>query len=96
MPKQVNEFDVAKLERLLRQQNLDHLAVRKHGTKLILESGPDGDRIPHARFVKDTVHLWLVDVHAGRRWERTPFRAQLGELLELLADAFPWLLVPRA
>ena len=95
MPKQVNVFDVAKLERLLKKRELEHFSVRKHGTKLILESGPDGDQIPHARFIKDTVHLWLVDVHGGRKWERTPFRAQLEDLLDLLAEAFPWLLARR-
>lgn len=96
MPKpRVDLFDVSKIEELLRERDLAHLTARKHGTKLILESGPDDDRVPHARFTKDTVHLWLLDVHAGRKWERTPYRARLDQLLDLIDDAFPWLLMPR-
>ena len=71
------------------------LDVRKYGSKLIIESGPDEDRIPHARRQRDTVHLWLLDVHGGRRWERTPFRATMDELVEALADVFGWVLAPK-
>jgi len=96
MPKRsVDMFDVSKLEGLLEKRGLDHLTVRKHGTKLILESGPEGDKLPYARFTKDTVHLWLLDVHAGRKWEPTGFRATLDELMALMDDAFPWLLASR-
>jgi hypothetical protein len=28
------------------------------------------------------------------RWEKTPHRAQLGEVLALLADAYGWMLTP--
>ena len=96
MPKRSADlFDVSKLEGLMEKRGLGHLTVRKHGTKLFLESGPDGDRDPHARFTKDTVHLWLLDVYAGRKWEPTGFRATLDELVNLMDDAFPWLLAPR-
>jgi hypothetical protein len=29
---------------------------------------------------------------ASGRWEKTPHRAQLGEVLRVLADDYPWML----
>ena len=45
----------------------------------------------HARLRRDTVHLWSLDMpgHSGR-WERTPFRGQRVELVDLLFEQFSW------
>jgi hypothetical protein len=83
------------VERLLHARDLRHLRARKYGTAVIVESGPDDDRHKHLRLSRDTVHLWLLDIadHRGR-WERTPFRAPLEDLIGLVADTFPWTLQP--
>ena len=95
MPKQRAEGAQAReVERLLRRfPELGHLRVRRRGDLLTLESGPRRDPIRHARFRRDTVHLWRLEMatHTGR-WQKTPFRDRLEALLELLVSAFPWTL----
>lgn len=74
---------------------MDHLRVRAHGETLTLESGPAEDPVRHARFKRDTVHLWLLEVasHTGR-WDPTPLRAPLLDLADVLVQQFGWVLEP--
>jgi hypothetical protein len=62
-----------------------------------VESGPIADPIKHFRLRRDAVHLWRLDMatHTGR-WETTPFRAQLDELVTMVLTDFPWTLTPIA
>ena len=74
---------------------LGHIRVRARGDVLTLESGPEDDPVPHARLRHDTVHLWTLEMPArGGRWDKTPFRAQLDELVPLLVEQFGWCLEP--
>lgn len=75
---------------------LSHLRVRRRGDLLTLESGAGNDPLRHARLRRVTVHLWRLEmpVASGRRWNITPFRDQLGALLEMLVQKFPWTLAP--
>jgi len=77
------------------REGLGHLRVRRRADRLTLESGPDADPIPHARFRRVSVHLWTLEcaTHTGR-WERTGFRDQLGPLFELLVSTLPWVVAP--
>lgn len=75
---------------------LGHLRVRRRSDSLILESGPEPDPIRHVRFRRDTVHLWYLDVADYKgRWERTPFRGLLNDLLAVVIHQFGWLLGQR-
>jgi hypothetical protein len=82
---------------LLHREGAKHLRTRKHGVALIVESGPAGDPTKHFRLRRDTVHLWRLDMatHTGR-WEPTPFRGQLGELVAMVVESFPWTIAPIA
>lgn len=95
MPKQCAEVSQAQqVERFFDQfPDLSHLRVRRYGALLILESGPAEDPISHARFRRDTVHLWRLEMatHKGR-WEKTPFRDELISLVDLVVTTFPWTL----
>ena len=83
------------LTRLLHDCGQTHLRVRKRGGVLTIESGPDDDPWRHARLRRETVHLWTLEMATGgAKWERTPFRAQLDELVEVLTDMFPWTIEP--
>src|SRR6476661_5594030 len=79
---------------LERYPGLNYVHVRRRGDLLILESGPKDDPYPHARFRRDTVHLWCLEMPTGggKRWERTPMRATLEELVETVMDRFAWML----
>jgi hypothetical protein len=79
---------------LAQYPGLNHLRVRRRGDLLTLESGPKDNPFPHARFRRDTVHLWRLEMPAGgsKRWEKTPMRASLDELLDQVIDSFPWIL----
>ena len=66
------------LERYL---ELNHLRVRMRGDLLILEAGPKGDPFPHARFRRDTVHLWRLEMPTGEDATQV-----LQQLLLALAD----------
>jgi hypothetical protein len=96
MPKyQAEDHHPRTVERLLHARALPHLRARKYGSAVIVESGPQADPVKHLRLRRDTVHLWLLDMadHRGR-WERTPYRALLEELITLVVDTFPWTLQP--
>ncbi len=98
MPAPLAELHHAtQVAKLLHQHGARHLRTRKHGIAVIVESGPAADPIKHFRIRRDTVHLWCLDMatHTGR-WERTPFRAQLDELVGMVVDSFPWTLQPIA
>lgn len=74
-------------------EGLDHIRVRSRGSVLTLESGPDDDPVSHARLRRDTVHLWTLEM-AGRggRWEKTPFRGPMDDLVTILVEQFGWCL----
>jgi hypothetical protein len=94
MPKlQAEESHAKAVERLLHGRNFGHLRARKHGATVIVESGPKDDAFKHLRLTRVGVHIWLLHMadHRGR-WEPTPFRGALDELVTLVADTFPWTL----
>lgn len=79
----------------LHKRGFTHLRVRKRGAVLTIESGDQSDPHKHARMTRDTVHLWRLDMATHRQtWERTPHRATLDELVELMAATYPWTLEP--
>lgn len=90
-------YDAERVEELLHQCGATHLRAHKYGSAVLVESGPVADPIKHFRVRRDTVHLWCLDMadHRGR-WERTPFRASLDELVQTVVENFPWVLTPIA
>lgn len=76
---------------------LKHLRARRRGRVVTIESGPEKDAVQHARFRRNTVYLWLLEMPArGGRWDGTPFRDTVEHLMELLEARFPWTLTPIA
>lgn len=94
MPKYQAEDSHSKtVERLLHARDLAHLRARKYGATVIVESGPADDVYKHLRLTRDGVNVWQLHIadHRGR-WEFTPFRGSLDELVTLVADTLPWTL----
>lgn len=93
MPKHAESYHPGQVEDFLHERGFKHVRARKRGSDVIVESGPKRDAIKHIRVRRDTVHLWLVDIadHRGK-WEATPFRGLLDDVLGLVVDAFPWVL----
>ena len=96
MPKYQAEDSHAKTaERLLHARDFAHLRARRYGATVIVESGPDDDVYKHMRLTRDGVHVWVLHfADRNGRWEPTPFRGPLEELVTLVADTFPWTLQP--
>ena len=96
MPKQQAEDSHAKtVERLFHAREFRHLRARRYGATVIVESGPDDDVYKHMRLTRDGVHVWVLHfADRNGRWEPTPFRGQLEELVALVADTFPWTIQP--
>ena len=89
----VESYHPSSVQQRLRKHGLRHLRARKHGSTVIVESGPDDQPFKHFRLRRDTVHLWWLDMAGhGQRWEKTPFRAQLDELVDMVVNDFPWTL----
>lgn len=97
MPHTAEPHHATRVEKLLHSRGASHLRARKYGATVIVESGPTSNPVKHFRLRRDTVHLWCLDManHTGR-WERTPFRAVLDELVGMVVDSFPWTLTPIA
>jgi len=81
------------IARTLKVKGLAHLRARAYGSLIVIESGPKDDPYPRARLRRTAVHLWSLEMatHTGK-WEKTPFRATLTELLDLMVDTFGWTL----
>ena len=96
MPKHIaDKLQAASLADLVRRKGLDHLRVRRHGVLLVLESGPDDDPIPHARFKRLGAHIWRLEMPSpSGGWDVTPLRGRIEMLLEFLVTETPWTLAP--
>jgi hypothetical protein len=81
------------VEKMLHAGGFSHLRARKYGNAVIVESGPQSDPMKHMRLRRDTVHLWRLEFADHRdRWEQTPYREQIEDLVQLVIDDFPWTL----
>lgn len=78
-------------------KNLKHLRPRKRGDTIVLESGPKGDAIPHARVRRVTSQWWALELpDTNGRWGVVPLvRAPLREVLDTIRQEFAWTLTPR-
>jgi hypothetical protein len=96
MPKPVaDRLQALSLEYLIKTKELTHLRVRRHGVLLVLESGPDDDPIPHARFRRLGAHIWRLEMPTHNEgWQTTPLRGQIDKLLDFLLTEAPWTLTP--
>ena len=85
--------DAIAVTKILHAKRLKHLRVRARADVLTIESGPARDTFPHARFRRETVHLWRLEMptHTGR-WQRTPHRGVLDELVRQLMQDYGWTL----
>jgi len=87
----------ATLAQLHGHEGLGHLRVRKHGTAVVIESGPKDDPVKHARVVRDAVSLWLLEIadHRGR-WGPTGIRTTREQAIDTLLSEFGWVLTDIA
>lgn len=93
MARPAESLHAKQLQELLRKYDLKHLRVRRHGTTLAVESGPDKNAFKHFRLCRDTVQLWRLEMAGhGQRWEKTPFRDTIDQLVPFVIETFPWML----
>jgi len=92
-----SDLHAHQVQRLIAEQELDHLRVRRHGDLLVLESGPERDPVRHARLRHVTVQYWTLDManHRGA-WEPTGLRGLLDDVVATLFNDFGWTLTPIA
>ena len=85
----------ATVQQVLYEHRLAHLHVRRRADLLTLESGPEGDRIPHARLRRVASDAWRIEMatHTGR-WQPTPIHAPLQDCIDILLHEFGWTLQP--
>jgi len=95
MAQQAEPEHATRIAKLLHDCGASHLRARKYGASVIVESGPKSDPVKHFRLRRDTVHLWYLDFanHTGK-WERTPFRDNLDNLVHQVVEQFPWTIAP--
>ncbi len=77
------------------QAGLEHLRCRSRADVITLESGPPEDPYPHARLRRVAVDLWRLEMPTrSGRWEPTPARGPLSDVLSSLISDFGWVLEP--
>lgn len=78
---------------LAKYEGLGHLRVRRRTDLLTLESGAKIAPTPHTRFRRVGVHKWQIEMPVrGGRWDRTPLRGQLLEVVDAVITQFGWML----
>jgi hypothetical protein len=83
------------LDHFAEQPHLTHLRARRRGRVVTIESGQRANAVPHTRFRRDTAQLWLLEMPGrGGKWDRTPFRDTVENLVRLVETTFPWTLTP--
>lgn len=95
MRRLANQRDCARIEGILKEQNLTHLKAQGRGDHLVIYSLDQGEKVSRVRLSRlaaSRYQLGFAD-HRGR-WESTPFTGTIDELLHLLTDQFPWVLAP--
>ena len=95
MPRhQTEPHHLQSVEEFLRgQAGLEHLRPRSRADVITLESGSPEDSYPHARVRRVGVHLWRLEMPTrSGRWELTPIRGPLSDVLTSLISDFGWVL----
>jgi len=99
MPKlAVDDLAILSVEAFFAERpELAHLRARKRGDLIIIESGPKGDAIAHARLRRVTKQWWELEIaDAAGHWQFVPLdRSTIGQMLDTLTEDFPWVLAPR-
>jgi len=96
MPKlSAESYDADTVDAFLCERGFRGMRARRRADLVTIESGPAADPYPHARLRRVTAHLWRLEIatHSGR-WEITPCRGGLDELLRTLVENFPWTIQP--
>ncbi|TFJ92656.1 hypothetical protein [Lentibacillus salicampi] len=83
------------LEGILERKGFTHLNVRKHGNHLVIYSVEDDEKVNRARLTKVTAQYYQLGMadHRGK-WESTPFRGTMDEMVTLLTNDFAFALAP--
>lgn len=79
-----------------RNPDLRHLRFVVRGGRVVVESCEPPDVERHARMIPVQRGQWLLEVatHTGR-WSPTEFVGSPNELLSMLQQQFPWVLMSR-
>jgi hypothetical protein len=94
---QTDFMDLDVLEDMMERKGLDHLYARKHGAHIVIYSKEDGEKVKRARLTKVSAQYFQIGMadHRGK-WESTPFRGTMDEMLHLLVHDFGFALAPWA
>lgn len=89
------QADPVLLENELHEQGYAHVQVRPYGSHLVIFSVEEGQRVNRARLTKVSTQYFTLSMadHRGK-WEPTPLRGTMTEMLMLLTQQFPFVLVP--
>lgn len=91
----VEQQHISESNRYFSERDLSHLRVIKRGALLTIVSGPEHDKVPHARLRRVSPQRWALEMptHTGR-WQPTGLTGTLQDSLRMLTDNFGWTLEP--
>jgi hypothetical protein len=86
-------FEIRELRGALNDIGMHHETVTKHSPCLRVDAMDDVGAYPLLRLRRCTVHLWPLEFPNSRnRWESTPNRDTIPNLLKLMVTDFAWIL----
>lgn len=92
----VTESECDALRRTLTSLGLTHLTVTKRSPHLKIEASDAVGPYPVLRLRRETANLWTLEFPtSSNRWETTPYRAPIRELMQLVVDEFNWVLTDQ-
>ena len=89
----ITVFEISELRGALNDIGMHHLTVAKHSPCLRVDATDEVGAYPIFRLRRSTVHLWTLEFPTSRnRWETTPYRDTIPNLLKLVVNDFGWIL----
>ena len=97
MTKHLLERDKLYVEKILQENQMDHLLVTVRGTNIVVYSEYEKQKENRCRFTQARANSYIMNManHSGK-WEATPFEGSLEELLQMVIEQFPWVLTDYA
>lgn len=82
------------VDRELKSKGYNYLKTVARGSNIIIYTEENGEKVNRFRLTKIKADTFLLGMADSRgRWEPTPYEGSIKELISMIIEQFPWVLV---